>query len=86
MYRTADNLEDLDFCDELNSYDSVGHAVDRSRFWSIENKYQDVDFYIIMMNNSEEHEIRKLLNECGMTAWLEYEDEMVKIDISNPLT
>lgn len=79
MYRTENTLEDLDFCDELNSYDSVGHAVERTQFWSIEQQYQDVDFYIIMMDDSEEDEIRKLLNSCGMSAWLEYDENMVKV-------
>jgi hypothetical protein len=80
MYRTATTLEDLDFFDELNSYDSVGHAVGRTQFWAIEEQYKDVDFYIMMMDDSEERQIRDLLNSCGMKAWLEYEEKMVKID------
>jgi Zn-finger domain-containing protein len=83
MYRTADNLEDLDIEMELNSFDSVGHAVGRSSFSGIDEKYHDVDFYIMMIDDTEEDEIKKLLNSCGWTAWLEYdlEDEckMVKV-------
>lgn len=77
-FRTANSLEDLDFVDELNSYHSVGHAVDRSSFWGIEEEYTDVDFYIIMLDNTEEKEIRQLLSICGYSAWFEYEDKMVK--------
>jgi hypothetical protein len=83
MYRTANNLEDLVIEMELNSYDSVGHAVGRGSFWGIDKQYHDVDFYIMMLDNSEEEEIKKLLQSCGWTAWLEYDLEegetMVKI-------
>jgi len=47
MYRTASNLDDLDIEMELNSFDSVGHAVGRSSFWGIDEEYHDVDFYIM---------------------------------------
>lgn len=75
MYRTASNLEDLDIEMELNSFDSVYHAVDRSGFWSIEDKYHDVDFYVLMKDDSEEDEIIKVLTDCCMEAYLEYEEK-----------
>lgn len=83
MYKTADNLEDLDILEELNSFDSVGHAIGRDSFWGIDEEYHDVDFFLFMNDNSEEDEIRKLLNSCAWTARLEYdmdgEYKMVKI-------
>jgi hypothetical protein len=79
MYRTATNLEDLDFELELNSYDSVMHAVGRSGMWAIDKKYKDVDFYIMMNDNSEEEDIKKLLNSCGMTAYLEYKETSIRM-------
>lgn len=81
MYKTANNLEDLDFTKELNAYGSVFHAVDRSGFWGIDKKYHDADFYIIMKDKSEEAEIKTLLNSCGFVAYLEYSDsECVRVD------
>lgn len=84
MYRTADSLEDLDIEMELNSFDSVGHVLGRSSFLGIDEKYHNVDFYIIMIDDTEEEAIIQLLNSCGWTAWLEYDlkDElkMVMVD------
>lgn len=74
-YKTAKRIEDLDFLTELNSYKSVGIASDKTSFYSVEEKYRDVDFYIIMLDNSEEKIINDFLSEFGISAWLEYEVE-----------
>lgn len=79
MYRTADNLDDLDIVTELKSFDSIGDVMERHSFWLFEEKYHNADFYLIMTDNSEEDEIRELLNSCGWSAWLDYDDEMVFI-------
>lgn len=80
MYKTADNLEDLDFTEELNAYDSILHAVDRSAFWAVEEQYKDADYFIVMKDKTEEDEIKALLNSCGFTAYLEYSDsECVRV-------
>ena len=80
MYRTADNLEDLDVLTELNSFDSIGGVLKNGSFHGIDEEYHDVDFYIFMNNDSEESEIKNLLQSCGWTAWLEYDDSrMIKI-------
>ena len=79
MYNTASNLEDLDMKDELNSYNSVGHAMEHSQLYDLQEEYRNVDFYILMVDNSEEDKIKDLLRSCGYTAWLEYENEMIEV-------
>lgn len=74
MYKTANNLEDLDIEQELNAYNSVMHAVGRSSFWGVDKKYHDADFYITMKDRSEEEEIKELLNSCGWVAYLDYSE------------
>ena len=78
--RTASNLEDFNIDLELNSFESVGYAFGRENFWGIDEEYHDVDFYIQLVDDTEEKEIKKLLNSCGQTAWLEYDSKMVKVD------
>ena len=85
MYRTADNLEDLDIKEELKSFYSIGDIFVKSEggFWNVDEEYQDADFFLIMINDSEEEEIRTLLQSGLWSAWLEYLGEdglkMVKI-------
>lgn len=73
MYRTANTLEDLDLLEELNSYESVGHAVENHNIW--EDEYKDADFFIEMMNYTEKDEIIELLKSTGYSAYLEFETE-----------
>lgn len=83
MYRTADNIEDLDIEQELYSYESVSHIVDRSGMWGIGEEYMDSDFYIYMLEDrSEQEQIAQLLRSEGYKAYLDYGDENppIKID------
>ena len=78
-YNTASNLEDLDVQEELNSYKSVDNAMSRPELWHLQPKFKNVDYYIQMIDDSEEEQIKELLNECGFKAWLEYEDKIVSV-------
>ena len=76
-FKTADKAENVDVYLELHQIKGVGMVTARHQFWSggVDKKYDNVDFYILMMNNSKEDKIRKLLNNFGYSAWLEYESE-----------
>lgn len=60
----------------LNSYKSVGHAMDRYNYemGGVCEKYRHAHFYILMLNDSEEHHIISLLQRYSMDAYLEYEE------------
>lgn len=80
MYRTANNIEELDMRDELNSFDSVGYAEERGAngFHSAhDSRNNQADFYIIMIDDSEVEEILQTLKDCGYSAYLEYDDGLL---------
>lgn len=78
-YNTSDNLEDLDFQEELNSYNSVAYASDRSQTWP-DWVEKNTDFYILLLNLSELEKIKELLLECGYTAWVNLDGKLFAIN------
>lgn len=79
MYNTSSNIEDLDILTELNSFSSVGHAIDRSNICEFGIEHQDADFYVIMMNDSQEESIKELLKDFGFKAYLDYGNRIITI-------
>lgn len=77
-FRTASNAEDLDMIDELSSFETVSHVVDRGSFWRIDEKYHNADFYLYMVgDDSEVNEITKVLNYFGYQAYLDFDNKVI---------
>lgn len=77
MFRTADELEDLDVKYELLSYDTVLDVNENHQIF--EDKYRDADFYVVLSNDSELDEIKEMLDNTGFwAAYFEIDDEVIR--------
>lgn len=77
-YRTAETLEDLDMEDELNSFESVGHAMHvQLNKASIDECFHKYDYYLIMLDEVDVEAIFELLSSLNYSGALEFESKFL---------
>ncbi len=76
-FKTAEDIDDIDIVQEINSYANVINVDDRSNMYHYENKFKDADLYIQYsdyINKTSLDEIFEKLNFLGYKAYLENVD------------
>jgi hypothetical protein len=76
-FRTAEDIDDIDIVQEINSYANILNVDDRSNMYHYENKFKDADFYIQysdQINKSSLDKIYEKLKFLGYKAYLENVD------------
>lgn len=76
-YNTACCAEDLDIRQELLTFPGVSYVADNGSIW--EEEYKDADFQIFLVNSDGVNQIRELLTEFGMSAYIE-DEEVIRIN------
>ena len=74
-YNTCSNVEDLNIVDELHSFEGVSFVAENHQIG--EEEYRDADYQIFLVNDDGLEDIKKLLDEFFMSAYIEKSDDTI---------